>query len=111
MRRVREMNDHAGAVLEYSWGPERMRLESWGEDAIRVRVSQGYIAEGAPNALLELRPGTSAGVTGDGVGLVNGKLKAEVRSCATALASLCQMCRPCGGFVANASLRNCVVRG
>ena len=49
------MRDNNGPVLEYSSGHERLRLEAWGEDSIRVRAGQLGIAEDLPGALITPR--------------------------------------------------------
>ncbi|MGA3216802.1 MAG: glycoside hydrolase family 31 protein [Acidimicrobiales bacterium] len=72
------MLDDTGATLEYSSGHERLRLEAWGEDSIRVRASQALVAEELPGALIEPRPAPTAGAKSDGVTLVNGKLTARL---------------------------------
>jgi hypothetical protein len=46
------MPDDSGVTLEYSSGHERLRLEAWGDDSIRVRVGQAQIAEELPGALI-----------------------------------------------------------
>src|SRR5208282_3942546 len=72
------MANETGASLEYSSGHERLRLEAWGEDSIRVRAGQAHIAEDLPDALIAPRSAPSAGSTSDGTTLVSGKLKAEI---------------------------------
>ena len=72
------MLDDTGAVLEYSSGHERLRLEAWGEDSVRVRASQAQLPEDLPGALISSRPSPSAGATSDGATLVNGKLRARL---------------------------------
>ncbi len=72
------MLDDTGAVLEYSSGHERLRLEAWGEDSVRVRASQAQLPEDLPGALISPRPSPSAGATSDGATLVNGKLRARL---------------------------------
>ena len=72
------MIDGAGAVLEYTTGHEHLRLEAWGEDSIRVRAGQAQIADELPGALFATRPVPSAGATGEGAALVNGRLKAQI---------------------------------
>ena len=37
------MIDDLGVALEYAAGHERLRLEAWGEDSIRVRASHAQI--------------------------------------------------------------------
>ncbi len=74
------MIDDLGVTLEYAAGHERLRLEAWGEDSIRVRASQVQIAEGLPGALAATCPTPSVGATADGGTLVNGKLKAQISS-------------------------------
>ena len=74
------MLDDTGAALEYSSGHERLRLEAWGEDSIRVRASQAQLAEELPGALIAPRPAPSAGATSDGITLVNGRLRAQISS-------------------------------
>jgi alpha-D-xyloside xylohydrolase len=74
------MIDGTGVALEYAAGHERLRLEAWGKDSIRVRASQAPIAEELPGALAATCPAPSAGATGDGFTLVNGKLKAQISS-------------------------------
>jgi alpha-D-xyloside xylohydrolase len=72
------MPDNTGAALEYSSGHERLRLEAWGEDSIRVRAGQVRIVEDLPGALITPHPGPPGGATSDGDTLVNGKLAARV---------------------------------
>ena len=60
------MLEDTGVALEYSSGHERLRLEAWGEDSIRVRAGQAQIAEELPGALITPRPAPSAGATSDG---------------------------------------------
>ena len=72
------MPDNTGPALEYSSGHERLRLEAWGEDSIRVRAGQTEIADELPGALIGPRPVPSAGATSDGAALVNGKLRAQI---------------------------------
>ena len=74
------MIDDLGVALEYAAGHERLRLEAWGEDSIRVRASHAQIDEGLPGALAATCPTPSVGATGDGGTLVNGKLKAQISS-------------------------------
>jgi len=73
-----QMLDDGDDVLELSLGIERLRLEAWGEDSIRVRCGQGKIVEDVPDALTRPRPPASTGARRDGETLVNGKLKAQV---------------------------------
>ncbi|MFZ0060080.1 MAG: glycoside hydrolase family 31 protein [Acidimicrobiales bacterium] len=72
------MSDDSATAIEYSSGHERLRLEAWGEDSIRVRASQGQIVEDIPGALVAVRPSFSAVASRDGATLVNGKLRAEI---------------------------------
>ncbi len=72
------MSDDSATAIEYSSGHERLRLEAWGEDSIRVRASQGQIVEDIPGALVAVRPSLSAAASRDGATLVNGKLRAEI---------------------------------
>ena len=72
------MCDDNGAVLDYSSGHERLRLEAWGRDSIRVRAGQLGIAEDLPCGLIAARPTPSDGAASEGTTLVNGKLKAEI---------------------------------
>ena len=65
-------------TLEYSSGHERLRLEPWGQAAIRVRVAPGRIDDSTPGALIAPGPALSAATSVDGIGLVNGKIRAEV---------------------------------
>ena len=51
------MLDDTGATLEYSSGHERLRLEAWGEDSIRVRASQALDSRGAPWRAHRASPG------------------------------------------------------
>ncbi len=74
------MFDGAGVALEYVAGHERLRLEAWGEDSIRVRASQTEIDEELPGALATTCPAPSADTTIDGATLVNGKLRAQISS-------------------------------
>ncbi len=60
------MPDDSGVTLEYSSGHERLRLEAWGEDSIRVRAGQAHIAEDLPGALITPRPAPSAGASSNG---------------------------------------------
>ena len=71
------MPDDSGVTLEYSSGHERLRLEAWGDDSIRVRVGQARIAEELPGALIEPRPAPSADASSNGTTLINGKLRAQ----------------------------------
>ena len=50
------MPDDSGAVLELALGHERLRLEAWGEDSVRVRVGQGQIVDDVPGALVANAP-------------------------------------------------------
>jgi alpha-D-xyloside xylohydrolase len=72
------MLDDTGPALEYSSGHERLRLEAWGEDSIRVCAGQAQLAEELPGALITPRPAPSAGATCDGTTLVNGRLRAQI---------------------------------
>jgi alpha-D-xyloside xylohydrolase len=72
------MLDNNSAVLKLSFGQERLRLEAWGKDSIRVRAGQGHIAEDLPGALIADRPTDSTGAGSDGQTLVNGRLRAQV---------------------------------
>jgi len=72
------MSDDSAAVIAYSSGHESLRLEAWGEDSIRVRASQGQIAEDIPGALIAARPSALAGANSDKTTLVNGKLRAQL---------------------------------
>ena len=72
------MFDNNSAVLKLSFGQERLRLEAWGKDSIRVRAGQGHIAEDLLGALIADRPTDSAGAGSDGQTLVNGRLRAQV---------------------------------
>jgi len=74
------MVDGTRVTLEYAAGHERLRLEAWGEDSIRVRASQAQIAEELPGALAATCPAPSADATGDRNTLVNGKLRAQISS-------------------------------
>ncbi len=74
------MPDNSGPVLEYSSGHERLRLEAWGKDSIRVRAGRARIADDLPGALITPHPGPSGGATTDGGTLVNGKLAARISS-------------------------------
>ena len=65
-------------TLEYSSGHERLRLEAWGDDSIRVRVGQAQIAEELPGALIAPRPAPSAGASSNGTTLINGRLRAQI---------------------------------
>ena len=76
----RRMFDGAGVALEYAAGHERVRLEAWGEDSIRVRASQTQILGELPGALATTCPAPSTGATSDGATLVNGKLRAQISS-------------------------------
>jgi alpha-D-xyloside xylohydrolase len=67
-------------VLDISLGHERLRLEAWGADSIRVRASQGTVDDGVPGALIAPPPSPLNGITMDGAVLVHGKLRAEVTS-------------------------------
>ena len=71
------MFDENGAVLELSFGQERLRLEAWGKDSIRVRAGQGQVAEDLPGALVGVGPSLVDGAGDEGT-LVNGKLRADV---------------------------------
>ena len=71
------MFDNNSAVLKLSFGQERLRLEAWGKDSIRVRAGQGHIAEDLFGALIADRPTDSAGAGSDGQTLVNGKMTAQ----------------------------------
>ena len=71
------MPDDSGVTLEYSSGHERLRLEAWGDDSIRVRVGQAQIAEELPGALIAPRPAPSAGASSTGTTLINGRLRAR----------------------------------
>lgn len=70
--------EEQASVLEHCFGRERLRLEAWGRDSIRVRAGQFGIRDDIPNALLPAAPGEGAGVSGGGRRLVNGKLEARV---------------------------------
>ena len=59
------MPNDTGASLEYSSGHERLRLEAWDEDSIRVRAGQAHIAEDLPDALIPPRPAPSDNVRED----------------------------------------------
>jgi len=72
------MLDDTGTAIEYVSGHERLRLEAWGEDSIRVRAGQAQIAEELPGALISPRPAPSAGAASDGTTLVNGRLRAQI---------------------------------
>jgi hypothetical protein len=72
------MPDDSGVTLEYSSGQERLRLEAWGDDSIRVRVGQAQIAEELPGALVAPRLAPSAGASRTGTTLVNGRLRAQI---------------------------------
>jgi len=72
------MFDENGSVLELSFGQERLRLEAWGPDSIRVRAGQGQVAEDLPGALVGAGPSLVDGAGGEEGTLVNGKLRAEV---------------------------------
>ena len=72
------MPDDSRVTLEYSSGHERLRLEAWGEDSIRVRAGQAHIEEDLPGALITPRPAPSAGASRDGTTLINGKLRAQI---------------------------------
>ena len=72
------MVDDGGVVLEYSAGHERLRLEAWGEDSIRVRASRVALADDLPGALAATRPTPSPGASVEGTNLVNGKLRAQI---------------------------------
>ncbi len=48
MNRFREHD----TTLECSFGPEVLRIEPWGTDAVRVRAALGPVTEGLPGALL-----------------------------------------------------------
>jgi alpha-D-xyloside xylohydrolase len=72
------MPDDSGAVLELALGHERLRLEAWGQDSVRVRVGQGQIVDDVPGALAPTRPLAPAAAGSDGETLVNGKIKAHV---------------------------------
>jgi alpha-D-xyloside xylohydrolase len=72
------MLDNTGPVLDCSSGQERLRLEAWGEDSIRVRAAHAQIDDELPGALLSPRPAPSAGATSNGGILVNGKLRAQI---------------------------------
>jgi alpha-D-xyloside xylohydrolase len=72
------MLDNSGPVLDISFGSERLRLEAWGADSIRVRAGQGAIVDNVPGALVIPPPPAADGATGDGAVLTNGKLRAEV---------------------------------
>ena len=56
------MLDNSGPVLEIYLGHERLRLEAWGDDSIRVRAGQGPILDDVPGALIA--PRTGAGKPG-----------------------------------------------
>ena len=71
-------SDSDSAVLKLSFGQERLRLEAWGKDSIRVRAGQGQIAEDLLGALIADRPTDSTGAGSDGQTLVNGRLRAQV---------------------------------
>lgn len=45
-----------GQALEYVDGHERLRIEAWGADSIRVRAAQTPILDGLPQALLDSAP-------------------------------------------------------
>ena len=72
------MSANNSAVLKLSFGHERLRLEAWGKDSIRVRAGQGHIAEDLLGALIADRPTDSAGAGSGGQTLVNGRLRAQV---------------------------------
>ncbi|HMK98518.1 MAG TPA: TIM-barrel domain-containing protein, partial [Acidimicrobiales bacterium] len=72
------MPNNSAPVLEICFGHERLRLEAWAPDSIRVRVAQGEVAEDQPGALITPRPSPSDGALGGGRALVNGKLRADV---------------------------------
>jgi alpha-D-xyloside xylohydrolase len=71
------MNDDR-VVLKYASGHERLRLEAWGQDSIRVRAGQSWIVEDLPCGLISPQPAPSTGAASDGTTLVNGKLKAGI---------------------------------
>ena len=50
------MLDNGAHVLDISFGHERLRLEAWGADSIRVRAGQGPIDDGVPGALIAPPP-------------------------------------------------------
>ena len=72
------MSANNSAVLKLSFGHERLRLEAWGKDSIRVRAGQGQIVDDVPGALIADRPTDSAGAGSGGQTLVNGRLRAQV---------------------------------
>lgn len=72
------MRDDKGTVLDYASGHERLRLEAWGRDSIRVRAGQLEIAEDLPCGLISPCPIPSDGAASEGTTLVNGKLKAVI---------------------------------
>ena len=74
------MIDDLEVAIKYEAGHERLHLEVWGEDSIRVRASRTEIAQDLPGALAATRPAPSAGAAGDGTTLVNGKLRAQISS-------------------------------
>ncbi len=74
------MLNNRGRVLDISFGHERVRLEAWGADSIRVRAGQGAIVDDVPGALVARPPSPVDGPTSDEAVLIHGKLRAEVSS-------------------------------
>jgi alpha-D-xyloside xylohydrolase len=69
------------AALECSSGPEVLRIEPWGRDAIRVRAALGPVTDGLPGALLEPPAAcddTQIKIENGTAQLVNGDLTATV---------------------------------
>ena len=52
------MPDDSGVTLEYSSGHERLRLEAWGDDSIRVRAGPSSDSGGAPGRAHRTSPGS-----------------------------------------------------
>jgi alpha-D-xyloside xylohydrolase len=68
------------AALECSCGPEVLRIEPWGRDAIRVRAALGPVTDDLPGALLEpaASDDTQIKIENGTAQLVNGDLTATV---------------------------------
>lgn len=72
------MDDNSSVVVDLSFGHERLRLEGWGEEGIRVRCGQGHILEEVPGALVAGGAPRAAVAGSEGSSLVNGRLRAQV---------------------------------